>query len=1171
MTQSFYFTRCLVFVVLALGATACANSNESDRGGATGDIIQKGDQETSHADTPQLQDVDAASDSDDVVKDRDVAVDVDMVGSDVLGRCGNGVLDANEVCDGDRVACEGSAIAPCLSDCSGYDMTRCKAQAVNIKAIEEKCDDVYCSGVGRCIVVEGSPHCDCNQGYHAKALTCKPNLVENPCEGVDCGARGVCEVIDYETSVVTCVCNEGYVNVAQRCLLSPDHGACVPFDTGIGDDHCVFEGDLMMPPTTLLLPGERVQQKNNLPDVVDHREDYLDDLFSGPSNQGACGTCVVFAINHAFEAMQAEDGLDSVTLSQSHAWDLVDGNLACTNGTDPNSAAWQLSTGPFLVPENAWPYLCTRLPRDANGNPNSCYGTLTPPPTGMNLQTQGLLRGLAPSNVERDIAKIEEALASGHNILLAVAVFDDRWSGTTDEIIASPPEGTETDGYHAILAVGYDRNEQTITFVNSWGDRWKGDGFAKLTYDYVEKYSSPNGIYFRDYLNRICSVNDDCACGTCVGGLCTPGVEVYNQQDDDCDSVVDEGLGCLNGMIRDCAGGDQGLCQSGVQRCEGGAWGDCLGTIVGPRAEVCDGEDNDCDGEPDEISGCGQGEITAPDGSNVVVGAFDVEGEVSAPAGLAKVNVVMTWDGGRQHLVICDSNCAGNVQRFDRAVDPATLGVPSGAEITLGLWYRGLDGITAGPFTPTTFIWLASDGESAGRIRAPEAGSAHVGRFNVDGTVKSAAPIEKVSLAMHWGQNQRHIIPICDGNCEGDAMTFSQFIDPESFGVVDDETILISLWFRDQNNVTYGGFDERAVLWFRAAECGNGLVEAGEDCDGENLSGASCISQLLTPGSIACSSNCTFDLRGCELTNCGDGIIDTGEDCDGADLDGIDCVSKGYDRGMLRCDDQCAFDTSQCANDTCQCASGVCCDGCFFRTSSTACNQTSEGRCSGSQCGADIETRNATTYCSGQSSSCDGDVVTSPWSVEQNCSSGQICVNSGASSASCQTCSQTCSSGVCVTCVNGEVDTESCDPSATYCPLGTRTRTCNGGQWGAFGACEASLRYYGDAATHCDDGLCLTVSGSSNTTLTGVLSKEPSGETFTNNVSLVLHAPSTGENVSYGCVPTASEESYSFPINLADFSLSLGGDLQLRAEFFSPCTAGGSYTTGFATISQCGQ
>ena len=46
--------------------------------------------------------------------------------------------------------------------------------------------------------------------------------------------------------------------------------------------------------------------------------------------------------------------------------------------------------------------------------------------------------------------------------------------------------------------------------------------------------------------------------------------------------------------------------------------------------------------------------------------------------------------------------------------------------------------------------------------------------------------------------------------------------------------------------------------------------------------------------------------------NCGDGYIDAGEQCDTDNLNGTSCESMGFDSGVLRCNSNCALDFSQC-------------------------------------------------------------------------------------------------------------------------------------------------------------------------------------------------------------------------------------------------------------------
>lgn len=75
-----------------------------------------------------------------------------------------------------------------------------------------------------------------------------------------------------------------------------------------------------------------------------------------------------------------------------------------------------------------------------------------------------------------------------------------------------------------------------------------------------------------------------------------------NGRDDDCNGNIDDGCDCVDGQTQAC-GSNIGICLPGSQTCEGSRWGDCLGG-ESPRAEVCNGYDDDCDGVLDEGDLC---------------------------------------------------------------------------------------------------------------------------------------------------------------------------------------------------------------------------------------------------------------------------------------------------------------------------------------------------------------------------------------------------------------------------------------------------------------------------------------------------------------------------------------------------------------------------------------
>lgn len=99
-------------------------------------------------------------------------------------------------------------------------------------------------------------------------------------------------------------------------------------------------------------------------------------------------------------------------------------------------------------------------------------------------------------------------------------------------------------------------------------------------------------------------------------------------------------------------------------------------------------------------------------------------------------------------------------------------------------------------------------------------------------------------------------------------------------------------------NFSYSGQNESCLIGYdfdpKPATCGNGVIDAGEECDGVNFNNQTCISKGFDSGSLSCSNTCTISTQSCELIIprevCGDGIDN---DNDGfVDSADSDCQSE---------------------------------------------------------------------------------------------------------------------------------------------------------------------------------------------------------------------------------------------------------------------------------------
>jgi cysteine-rich repeat protein len=140
------------------------------------------------------------------------------------------------------------------------------------------------------------------------------------------------------------------------------------------------------------------------------------------------------------------------------------------------------------------------------------------------------------------------------------------------------------------------------------------------------------------------------------------------------------------------------------------------------------------------------------------------------------------------------------------------------------------------------------------------------------------------------------------------------------------------------------------------AVCDGAKVEPGEACDGNFLNGHSCTDFGFTnPAGLTCLPDCSgVDPAGCHAT-CGNNVVEKGEVCDGNLLNGHSCVELGYvNPAGLKCT-ACAVDGSGCVavcgNNKVE-PGEQCDDG--NTTSGDGCSSTCKSEVLGSTCGTAI-------------------------------------------------------------------------------------------------------------------------------------------------------------------------------------------------------------------------
>ena len=99
-----------------------------------------------------------------------------------------------------------------------------------------------------------------------------------------------------------------------------------------------------------------------------------------------------------------------------------------------------------------------------------------------------------------DLYGMKACLSQGYPVAFGVDVYP---SFESDETCTSgnipmPSSGEESLGGHAVLAVGYDDERQTLIIRNSWGQEAGDHGYFYLPYDYFTRYAMDCWVVYNE-------------------------------------------------------------------------------------------------------------------------------------------------------------------------------------------------------------------------------------------------------------------------------------------------------------------------------------------------------------------------------------------------------------------------------------------------------------------------------------------------------------------------------------------------------------------------------------------------------------------------------------------------------------------------------------------------
>jgi C1A family cysteine protease len=191
-------------------------------------------------------------------------------------------------------------------------------------------------------------------------------------------------------------------------------------------------------------------------------------------DQGQLGSCTGNAIAGAIQFEQMKQKMKSFTPSRLFIYY----NERVKEHTVASDSGAQIRDGMKVVaklgapPEPDWPYDINQF---ADKPPASAFTD-----AAKNKVT-------SYQRVNRSLSQFKGCLASGYPFVFGFTVYDSFESTTVAQTghASMPQTNEQVVGGHAVMAVGYDDQNQWFIVRNSWGTTWGMDGYFTLPYQYL--------------------------------------------------------------------------------------------------------------------------------------------------------------------------------------------------------------------------------------------------------------------------------------------------------------------------------------------------------------------------------------------------------------------------------------------------------------------------------------------------------------------------------------------------------------------------------------------------------------------------------------------------------------------------------------------------------------